>query len=437
MNTGSVLLLALVLGTGAARADQDNQDVGELRTLVEEQQYEAAWELGMELRFDHEGEARFDFYFGLAALETGRYSEAVFALERVLMRQPGSQRTRLELARTYFLLEENNQARREFERVLAQEPPEQVRATVERYLVAIQRREERFEPIYSYWVEAGGGQDSNVNSGPDEFYLWDVLRVEDAEATSDTFMDVNAGGEYLRPITEEWAWFGRARLANRFHASESDHDNRRLRVDGGMQWMKGPVQARAGLDLQRYWRAGETYQDQLGLQGSGRYRLNPLRDVTGFLRLSRTSHPDNENSDGRMWTLGGGLSQRFAHSMQPRVSGTLFLGNQDPRQSGDVAKARADREMMGAQVNGQATVVPEVVLKTSLQYVQSEYGANEFAGYDPREETLMAVEISADWRLDQNWRVTPAIDYTDNRANEDIYEFDRTQISVTARHTFD
>lgn len=426
--------LALSLMSGSLHAEEG---VAELRRLVEDRQFEAAWTLGTELRLEHEGEAVFDFQFAMAAMETGHYSEAVFALERVLMRHPGSQRTRLELARAYFLMEENSQARREFESVLAQEPPEQVRATVERYLVAIQRREERFEPIYSYWVEAGGGHDSNVNSGPEKFVLWDFLRVEDAEATSDTFMDVAAGGNYLRPIDETWAWFGRARLENRLHSTESVNDNNRLRVDGGLQWMEGPAQARMGMDLQRYLRDGETYQDQFGLQGSGRYRLNPMRDVTGFLRLSQTSHPDNEASDGRSWTLGGGLSQRFTHPMQPEVSGMLFLGNQDPLNSGDIARARADREMMGVQASGRATVAPEVVLDGSLQYMQSTYGSNEFAGYDAREESLMAVKISADWRLDQNWRVTPALDYTDNQANESIYEFDRTQFSVTARYTFD
>ncbi len=432
---GAALALGLALGLGTAHAEEG---VDELRSLVEQREYEAAWELGTELRFEHEGRPRFDFHLGLAALETGRLSEAVFALERVLMRQPGSQRTRLELARAYFLLEENNQARREFERVLAQEPPVQVRATVERFLVAIQRREERFEPIYSFWVEGGLGYDDNVNAGPDDETNLELSGFQTDQTIegkqSDYLVEVATGGNVIAPIDEQRAWFGRGRVSSRNHLDETDHDQLRVRADGGLQWMEGPVMARAGGDIQRLWRDGDAYQDQLGLQGSMRYRIDPRRDMTLFARLARLTYPEEEYEglDADMWMAGGGYSQQLGGEFQPLLNGNLFIGNQSPRRS--ESNVNADRSLLGFQVGGQMTVLPEVTLRGNLQYTES--------GFNDRDETLTSLELAGDWRPIAQLTVTPSLNISDNEAdspvyNDETFEYSRTRFLVKARYTFD
>lgn len=117
---------------------------------------------------DLEGNVSFDFAYGLAAIDAGFPSHAVFALERVLQHQPDNLRARLELARGYFLLEQFESARIEFNRVLDTNPPENVQNNVNRYLDIIRLRESRYKTTSSFFVEFGGGRDDNVNSAPDD-----------------------------------------------------------------------------------------------------------------------------------------------------------------------------------------------------------------------------------------------------------------------------
>ncbi|MGQ0529056.1 MAG: tetratricopeptide repeat protein [Panacagrimonas sp.] len=87
-------------------------------------------------------EVDFSYLLGLAALGSGKTSEAIFALQRAVAGEPGFAGARLELARAYYEAGDNEDARREFERVAAQNPPPPARRLIEQYLEAIDRRAE-------------------------------------------------------------------------------------------------------------------------------------------------------------------------------------------------------------------------------------------------------------------------------------------------------
>ena len=84
-----------------------------------------------------EGEPAFDLEYGVAAVDTGIVSEGIFALERVIMNQLSNLYARLELARAYFAAGEDDRAKAEFDRVLATNPPQDVRDNVRPYLDTI------------------------------------------------------------------------------------------------------------------------------------------------------------------------------------------------------------------------------------------------------------------------------------------------------------
>ena len=78
---------------------------------------------------------------------------------------PDDVRARLELARAYFYAQDDLNSRREFDAIAKLDLPPAVRASVERYLDALLRREAQYTPRLRAFVEVGGGYDSNVNAG--------------------------------------------------------------------------------------------------------------------------------------------------------------------------------------------------------------------------------------------------------------------------------
>lgn len=81
-----------------------------------------------------------EFLVGLAALERGEPEVAIPIFQRILSRQPGLIRVRLELARAYFFAERWQRARQEFFNVLSADIPDPVRQNVLRFIRAIDAR---------------------------------------------------------------------------------------------------------------------------------------------------------------------------------------------------------------------------------------------------------------------------------------------------------
>ena len=165
--TNAVMKLAAAILTAAlcAPAALVAAPADDLKQLVETGRAAEAYALGRK-HPELYGDPAFDFYFGVAAAESGHAGEAVLALERYVLRFPDNVSARLQLARAYFILGEDARAREEFESLRRMNPPADARATIDRFLESIRLRETRYNPSGGLYLEAGIGYDSNVNSGP-------------------------------------------------------------------------------------------------------------------------------------------------------------------------------------------------------------------------------------------------------------------------------
>ena len=97
-----------------------------LDVLIKRQQYPQAYILASRIVEENEGDSTFDMQYGMAAIETAHYNEALYAFERLVLLDGSQPRYRLELARAHFFLRNLEQSEIEFNRVLRQNPPKTV-----------------------------------------------------------------------------------------------------------------------------------------------------------------------------------------------------------------------------------------------------------------------------------------------------------------------
>ena len=134
-------------GQLTAPSDQTTQDARDqpLRdadALIKNGNPAAAYTLLKPLEFERSGEIRFDYLFGIAALDSGHADKATLAFERVLTMDPNFAGARLDMARAYYQLGDLLRAKTEFETVSGQNPPELAKATIQKYLDAIASHEQ-------------------------------------------------------------------------------------------------------------------------------------------------------------------------------------------------------------------------------------------------------------------------------------------------------
>lgn len=158
---GLVLVLLCATAVGAAAQDAT---LDRARELIGAKQAKAAYELLAPLETARAGEPEFDYLLGLAAIDAGERTRGIFALERVLAVRPDHVQARAEIARAYFLIGENRAARAEFEAVKRAAPPDEVVASIDGFLDAIEQRERAAGSGVASYLEATFGFDDNVNA---------------------------------------------------------------------------------------------------------------------------------------------------------------------------------------------------------------------------------------------------------------------------------
>ncbi len=182
------------------------QTLENLNQLVTDNRFEEAYILAVDLMDENEGEPEFDFLYGLTALETGRYSEAVFAFERIALIYPDQQRVKLELARALFLSNNLIAAAQLFNEVLATNPEPNVRENIELFLQQITDRENTISGSFNFFLTSNLGNDSNINSATElgviKTPIGDIELSANGQSIKDYYIDAGAGISYVKPLSK-------------------------------------------------------------------------------------------------------------------------------------------------------------------------------------------------------------------------------------------
>lgn len=107
-------LLILALLTQSAYADTLTDQA---QSLFDQDKASEAYQLLEPVEAARSGDVAFDLLFGVVAIDAGKPTRGVFALEPVLAMEPNNARARAEIARAYLALGETKTARAEFETV--------------------------------------------------------------------------------------------------------------------------------------------------------------------------------------------------------------------------------------------------------------------------------------------------------------------------------
>src|SRR5690606_17848794 len=194
------------------------------RTHLQRGDPQAAYALLEPHTADYSNAEDFNYLLGIAALDSGRPSQAVLALERVLAHAPDHTLARAEIARAFLALRETEAAKREFEAVARADLPPEVQDTIRRYLEIVASTD-RPQRRWRASVEAAIGHDDNVNFGSslDEWVLGDGLALIPTDASrpqESAFHELSGQLHYTAPIDGQTEWTIGSQLSQRSNASQ-------------------------------------------------------------------------------------------------------------------------------------------------------------------------------------------------------------------------
>ena len=281
------------------------------------------------------------FLYGLAALGAAQQpeladetreallSQAIAAFRAMLIDNPRLLRVRLELARAFYLMGEDDLARRHFEIVLAAEPPEQVVANVRSFLASIQaRRRWRFN------VGAALAPDSNIGGSSEEriIYIFDLpfQRNVDELTTSGIGVSLWGGAEYHYPVFDDL----RIRAGGQFARREYERslfDQLFVGTHLGPRWLiDGDTELSLLGSARQRW-IGTTPDDrELGARFEIGHRISQLVTVSGQASWHGRRYRTRQDFDGPILDASIRASWVLDPTVRLELSGGY--GRQRPKQ---------------------------------------------------------------------------------------------------------
>lgn len=375
------------------------------------------------------GHPYFDYLLGVAALDSRRYSEAIFALRRSLAVRGEFSGARMELARAYFESGSRETARPIFVQLLNENPPTAVRRVIEQYIDAVDARSIAPRARYSFIGEMQAGFDSNANaSTPANDFLGFMLNPNNVEQDS-AFAELAVGFNGYVPLSQRTAWTLNARLAHRANPDAGFVDSTMLNGLAALNWQRGRWYGRAGID--GWWgaRDGSSNESYFGLDAMGGRRLSDRWDFTVGLRAGALRFTDSiDVLDVNRRTLTAGLAYRFDNGA--RFSTTGIFGNDDERQAG----SPYGNDRTGVNLSLYVPVSSRTVLQASLGSIETEYDGLFFGSSRSDDQISALLQLEFRDVMRKGLSVIPRVRYTDNDSDIGLYRYDRTEVALTFRY---
>lgn len=414
--------------THAAPAD-------ELKTLLEQGSPAAAYALAKK-NPQELGIPVFDFYFGIAAIDSGHAGEGVIALERYVINFPGNVQARLELARGYFILGDDSRARDEFTDILKATPPTEVAVKIERYLDALRSRESAYRTSAGAFIEYGFGYDSNINGGISKSNLilpnFGLVTIANSGLkTSAGFSQLTAGVAITHPLAPGAALFGSMSGDFKIHMSSKEFDQGSHGITGGASYLKDKNLFRATLSFNQLDVDHGRFRSTAGLTGEWTHQLDEFQVIGGLLQYSTLDYPGNNDSrDSRLSVAGLNYRLAFIGKWQPMLLVSGNFGREDNQRGRDDFA----RDIVGLRTALSVTPLPKWALSIGATHQQSEYAAPDTLFSTIRRDNYNSLDLTASYALRSNLSLRGEMVVARNYSNQDLYRYRREVFAIKIRH---
>lgn len=381
------------------------------------------------------GDPEFDYQLGLAALDSGYYSEAVFALQRVLFNDPRFAGARLDLARAHTALGDYAAAREELDRVEAAKPPVQVAAAIEALRSRIDNQAVADTGLgLRGRVALVAGYDTNANAATDDAVVLVggipfTLNPQSQELDSPVY-GADASLRYSRRLMEHITFFSTLGATHRVYPDAEFVDATSVagRFGESLAWNNwiGTLSVGGTYSVLDDRFNNRSIRTELGVS---RLFTRTRLDLTGrFGVLRYADRLAVQNVD----QLLGALTLTTAPVQSMTVSFSGLLGDDTAAQAG----SPYGRDLIGVRSRLRWLASPRLDATLSLGYVESEYDG-PFIGQQ-RDDDQTTAGINLRWReiLPGGMNLGTYLRHTDNASTVTLFTYERTEIGLNVAKEF-
>ncbi len=397
---------------------------------------EAEYQALAPLEGDRAGDPEYDYALAIAAIDSGRYGEAIIALQRVLAVQPANSAARAELARAYAMAGDIDTARDQFATVVDDPTlPDPVRQRFTGFVRQFDRQISGGGSDFSGFVDARVGHDSNVNAATDLTQVTIPLFAflgpgnlgPGARAQDDEFWEITGGFSGVTAVGRQDRLFASLLANHRDNFDVSGFDQ------SGITGTVGYAHSFANRDTlsfslqaNHFLLDGDGYRTSLGAVGQYTKLLSDGRALTFSGQYSRLDYDGQPLLDADRYAVAVGF-------VTSNLSATLQGGKEETRRTAGDAYSHW---FAGANIGAEVPIAQRVALVGGVAFDMRRYDAADALFLTKRSDERIDAQIGIKVALTDNLFFQPRATYTRNWSNIPLYDYDRYTVSAGVRFEF-
>jgi hypothetical protein len=398
-----------------------------------------AYALLADAEAERAGDKRFDYLLGVAALDSGHITRAVFALERLVQAHPDDLLAHAELGRAYLAAGEPDSARAELREARSGSLPEGASAAIGRVLGVIDQVAPRSGPQVSGYLESGGGYDSNVNSATNvgQFAIpgfGGILFTNSPESRrhDDLFATAAGGVNAELALSPTWKLDAAANLRGNVNRVAHDMNTALLDATVGLRHTSGTQSETIALQNGTAWVGSALYRSANGASAQWQAQLDAVSQVSLFTQWSHQAYEGQSERDTERSVLGLGYARDFG-AAGPLVYGSAYIAQEHARKA---QSANFGHHAIGLRLGAEQRLGTQVVGFVEWLHEQRRYGGTEPIFEIGRRDRQDDLSAGLRYSAGGQWELLPQIHYTRGESNVVLYDYVRTVFQITARRSF-
>lgn len=425
-----VVILLLFANVLFARSNE----LTELTRLLELQQYNQAFKVAERLFLDFAGEPSFDQLYAKAALETGHYDEATFALERILMVRPNHFPTQYLLALTYAKQKNYTAAKQ----ILHALTPHIESVSLQQKVAKLRDRVEQLDQALDSYIRQqitfAFGHDGNVNSGTINDRIdvggFTFLLTDESLEIADNY------GRAKYQLNGRWhtnqyrSYTLHLDAATQAHQEASEYDRSTFNVHFSLDQLFGSWLLTIGPQFSFMSLDSNTYQQDVGVIANAQYSW----DQDWYTGFSGYAYAINNEFDSLL------DSKLYVFQLLTGVRRPQWLMQADLgrawQPSNSAAGKHHGRDYWFVSLSGAYQFSETILLSSKLHYKDIQHRSAHPFFLAIREEKLFVAEFNLKHFFNKHWSVEIQGAYFDKESSIDIYQYDRFEGYLGVNYAF-
>lgn len=419
------------------------QSINQLKEHIDAKEYQQAFVLADKLTYELAGEVEFDFLSGIAAYGAGKYQEAVFAFERVVILEPLSFHGRFYLALAYQKVDNVHAALNELDALLATQQlgvnlTNQQLGKISQQRQYIEESINNRERRLSHDITLAYGYDSNINSGTslDAIELPDGTRVplfDSSKMINATAVLARYHANYLHPFNQNQSLkFDFSMQQTQYH---SNNDQKRTLFNFNVNYLhkiSDDDTLNFGVSTTPFWFGGDKYKTQNSVFTGWQQKFNRNNDFGISVEYSQIDYFTFSSLDLERYRINA--FYRYVTNVQH-----MFIANayQDKNEFGETQN---DKTSLTFTYALDYPIVENLTGSLALLYENQNYdGLNAFGEYSDSELTKVTSRFNYTGFPQQLLQLE--FSYQDTNVDSDleamkIYEYHRLTANLKWKYNF-